>query len=243
MNDDIKRSAEEIAESSIKKSHASGASEARAAANAVISIQAVYDYLGDPQIYPMCRDRAHAIYAYAIPVAQQVASPSASFTPCICGNPGCTGNWSRNCKWLPAPLAHAGVPTESTADAAIARLNALTTAGMELSANLCRLDEVTIKGTDYLRRDSVMNEVVDWRGKFDAAPKFDHRAFAVEQATRRAASTDFGARSHLQTVKSQATIIANQQARLAKLEAAMQHSERFGNGDIAASVVREALRG
>lgn len=59
---------------------------------------------------------------------------------------------------------------------AIERAKTLGTAGMELAANLCRLESSTIKGVDYVRRESVMNEVIAWRAAFDNAPTVDLRA-------------------------------------------------------------------
>lgn len=71
---------------------------------------------------------------------------------------------------------------------AMHRARSLGTAGMEFAANLCRLGTSTIKGAEYLRRDSVMNEVVAWRDAFDNAPKVDAeavRAALAQQATER----------------------------------------------------------
>jgi hypothetical protein len=69
-------------------------------------------------------------------------------------------------------------------DAAFSRAKILGRAGMEFAANLCRLGTVTIRGVDYVRRDSIMNEVADWRRAFDSAPEVPVDAL---RAARRAA--------------------------------------------------------
>lgn len=88
--------------------------------------------------------------------------------------------------WRPADVATEGVASIQTRGKAdtypamrvqaapadvITRAKVLGAAGMELAANLCQLGTTTVKGVDYLRRDSVMSEVIAWRGAFDNAPK------------------------------------------------------------------------
>jgi hypothetical protein len=61
-------------------------------------------------------------------------------------------------------------------ESAIARVAALSKAGMELTARIVLHSPIEVNGIDYVRRDSMMDAVVDWRKAFDAAPK-------VERAT------------------------------------------------------------
>src|SRR5438874_9644831 len=73
-------------------------------------------------------------------------------------------------------MTHTTSPNNGDAERALfevafERARALGRAGMEMAAHLCMLGVTTIKGVDYVRRDSVMNEVVDWRNAFDAAPE------------------------------------------------------------------------
>lgn len=61
------------------------------------------------------------------------------------------------------------------------RARALDTAAMELAANLCRLGSILKRGVDYVPRDAIMSEVVDWRRKYDDAPKVDVAAIRALQ--------------------------------------------------------------
>lgn len=67
----------------------------------------------------------------------------------------------------------ATVPAAPIADtgAAHARVEALATASMELTANLCAIPDTEIRGVSYVRREAVVDLVVTWREKFDKTPK------------------------------------------------------------------------
>jgi hypothetical protein len=69
-------------------------------------------------------------------------------------------------------------------ESALARVAALSKAGMDLTARIVLYSPIEVNGIDYVRRDSMMDAVVDWRKAFDSAPK-------VERATAgNAAPTD-----------------------------------------------------